>query len=38
MGYRTNSPKPFVNASNDELQEHCMTEHAEAWDTLRQTV
>ena len=38
MGYLTDSPKPFVNATNDELQEHCMTEHAEAWDTLRQTV
>jgi heme/copper-type cytochrome/quinol oxidase subunit 3 len=38
MGYRTDSPKPFVNATNDELQEHCLTEHAEAWETLRQTV
>lgn len=38
MGYRTESPKPFVNATNDELEEHCITEHAEAWDTLRQTV
>jgi hypothetical protein len=38
MGYLTDSPKPFVNATNDELQEHGMTEHAEAWDTLRQNV
>lgn len=38
MGYLTDPPKPFVNATNDELQEHCVTEHAEAWDTLRQTV
>ena len=38
MGYRADPPKPFVNATDDELQEHCMTEHAEAWEDLRNSV
>ncbi|KAF8812310.1 hypothetical protein BYT27DRAFT_6413485 [Phlegmacium glaucopus] len=38
MGYHVEPLKPFVNATNDELLEHCVTEHAEAWDTLRHSV
>jgi len=38
MGYHVDPLKPFVNATNDELLEHCMTEHAEAWDALRHSV
>ncbi|KAG6821632.1 hypothetical protein H0H93_000141 [Arthromyces matolae] len=35
LGYTTEEPKPFRNATTEELIQHCVDEHRSAWDTLR---
>ncbi|KAF8165478.1 hypothetical protein B0H34DRAFT_671312 [Crassisporium funariophilum] len=37
-GYLPEPPKPFVNATEDQLVDHCVKEHAEAWEALRNDV
>ncbi|KAG6869265.1 hypothetical protein C0993_000018 [Termitomyces sp. T159_Od127] len=37
LGY-TAEPKPFINATTEELVQHCVSEHQSAWERLRNTV
>ncbi|KAG5342543.1 hypothetical protein C0989_000671 [Termitomyces sp. Mn162] len=37
LGYAA-EPKPFVNATTEELVQHCISEHQSAWERLRNTV
>ncbi|KAG6873767.1 hypothetical protein C0995_011586 [Termitomyces sp. Mi166 len=34
----TAEPKPFINATTEELVQHCLSEHQSAWERLRTTV
>jgi len=38
MGFTTERPELFVEATNQELIEHCSTEHHDAWQQLRSSV
>lgn len=38
MGFTTERPQPFVRATNQELIQHCSTEHHDAWTALRSSV
>ncbi|KAG6857097.1 hypothetical protein H0H87_009658 [Tephrocybe sp. NHM501043] len=37
-GHSTVKPKPFINATTEELVLHCTSEHKGAWETLRKGV
>lgn len=34
-GYQEEPPVQFVNPSDQELEDHCVTEHEAAWSNLR---
>ena len=38
MGFTPDRPRLFVGATNQELIEHCSTEHHDAWQQLRSSV
>ena len=36
QNYMSEPPSSFVNAPDEVLEEHCLTEHEQAWQMLRQ--